>query len=217
MSQAMAALAAALPLAAGWSVHGLRLHHRIEATRRDPLTGLLNRDAFTARAGRALTDGRSAVYVLDLDRFKEINDTHGHAAGDAVLRTVGQRLTLWGQINGPIIGRLGGDEFAAITVIHSRAELLWMLGELLRSLREPIEFEGHRLTVGASIGAVAIDTRTETADLSALLRRADEAMYAAKQSGGGWHIADDTAPAATVNGRRAGRRGTHLTRTGGAK
>ncbi|NEA72787.1 GGDEF domain-containing protein [Streptomyces sp. SID13588] len=210
----MAAVAAALPLAAGWSVHGLRLHHRIEATRRDPLTGLLNRDAFTARADRALTHGRSAVYVLDLDRFKEINDTHGHAAGDAVLHVVGQRLTAWGQINGPLIGRLGGDEFAAITVMRSRADLLWMLGELLRSLREPIEFDGHRLNVGASIGAVAIDTRAETADLSALLRRADEAMYAAKQNGGGWHIAEDTAPAATVNGRRAGRRGTHL---GGAK
>ncbi|NEA59497.1 GGDEF domain-containing protein [Streptomyces sp. SID13666] len=213
----MAALAAALPLAAGWSVHGLRLNRRIEATRRDPLTGLLNREAFTARADRALTHVRSAVYLLDLDGFKEINDTHGHAAGDAVLHAVGQRLTAWGQINGPIIGRIGGDEFAAITIMRSRAELVWMLDELLHSLREPIDFEGHRLTVGASIGAVAIDTRTETADLSVLLRRADEAMYAAKQSGGGWHIAGNTIPAATVNGRRAGRRGTHLTRTGGAK
>ncbi|NEA57975.1 GGDEF domain-containing protein [Streptomyces sp. SID13666] len=213
----MAAVAAALPLASGWSVHSLWMHRRVEAARRDPLTGLLNRDAFTARAGRALTHVRSAVYVLDLDRFKEINDTHGHAAGDAVLRTVGQRLTTWGQVNGPVIGRLGGDEFAAITIMRSRAELLWMLREMQRALREPIDFEGHRLTVGASIGAVAIDTRTEAADLSVLLRRADEAMYAAKQNGGGWHIAENTAPAATVNGRRAGRRGTHLTRTGGAK
>lgn len=217
MSEILSAVAAALPLAAGWSVHGLRLHHRIEATRRDPLTGLLNRDAFTTRADRALTHGRSAVYVLDLDRFKEINDTHGHAAGDAVLHAVGQRLTAWGQINGPLIGRLGGDEFAAVTAIHSRTELLWMLGELLSCLHEPIEFEGHRLSVGASIGAVAVDSRTGPADLSALLRQADEAMYAAKQSGGGWHIAANAAPAATVNGRRAGRRGTHLTRTGGAK
>ncbi|MEU7254380.1 GGDEF domain-containing protein [Streptomyces rimosus] len=208
MNGTLTALASALPLAAGWSVHTLRLRRRIEAARRDPLTGLLTREAFTERAERALAAGPSAVYLIDLDRFKQVNDTHGHAAGDAVLRATGQRLAKWADINAGTVVRLGGDEFAAVARVYSRADLVWGLEELTRSLQEPVEFEGHALTVGASIGAVAYDPRTDEADVSTLLRVADEHMYAAKRGQAPWLNALVLEPtSATVNGRRAGRPG----------
>lgn len=214
MNHTLTALSAALPLAAGWSLHSLRLRHRIEAARRDPLTDLVTRDAFTERATRALADGRSAVYLVDLDRFKQINDTYGHAAGDAVLRVTAQRLKTWAPINNGVVARFGGDEFAAATRVRSRAELLWQLDELHHSLTQPVPYEGTSLAVGASIGAVHCETGGT--DLSALLRRADEVMYTAKQNGGGGFLAEELTPVRrTVNGRRAGRRGT-TAQAGGA-
>ncbi|MBW5484063.1 diguanylate cyclase [Streptomyces bambusae] len=210
----MTALSAALPVAAGWSLHSLRLRRRIEAARRDPLTGLLTRDAFADRATQMLTRGRSAVYVIDLNRFKEINDTHGHAAGDAVLRATGQRLSYWAADNAGIVVRLGGDEFAAVAPVFSREDLLWTLTELTQVLEEGVHADGHVFTVGASVGAVAYDPATDTADVSALLRLADEQMYRAKRGGAPWMNALTLTPEhATVNGRRAGRRGTADTGT----
>ncbi|MFE6833424.1 GGDEF domain-containing protein [Streptomyces sp. NPDC057705] len=209
MSHTLAALSAALPLAAGWSLHSLRLRRRIEAARRDPLTGLLTRDAFADRVARMLAQGPSAVYVIDLDRFKAINDTHGHAAGDTVLRTTGLRLSRWADENAGTVVRLGGDEFAAVARVFSREDLLWTLTELTRVLEEPVHADSHVFTVGASIGAVAYDPATDTADVSALLRLADEQMYRAKRGGAPWMNALTLTPEhATVNGRRAGRRGT---------
>lgn len=207
MSYTLTALASALPLASGWSVHSLWMRRRIEAVRRDPLTGLVTRDAFTERATRAITNGRSAVYLVDLDRFKQINDTHGHAAGDAVLQATAQRLMTWAPVNNGIVARFGGDEFVAATRVRSRAELVWQLDELQHALTRPIDHEGASLVVGASVGAVHCETGG--ADLSALLRRADEAMYIAKTAGGGSFLAHGHTPARlTFNGRRAGRRGT---------
>ncbi|MFB7169845.1 GGDEF domain-containing protein [Streptomyces sp. NPDC056254] len=209
MSQTLTALSAALPVAAGWSLHSLRLRRRIEAARHDPLTGLLTRDAFADRAARMLARGRSAVYVIDLDRFKEINDSHGHAAGDAVLRATGLRLSRWADENAGTVVRLGGDEFAAVARVFSREDLIWTLTHLTCLLEEPIHADDHVLTVGASIGAVAFDPATDTADVSALLRVADEQMYRAKRGGAPWLNALSRTPErATVNGRRAGRRGT---------
>nr|WSW62441.1 GGDEF domain-containing protein [Streptomyces sp. NBC_00998] len=209
MSHTVTALSAALPFAAGWSLHSLRLRRRLEVARRDPLTGLLTRDAFAQRAARMLAKERSAVYVLDLDRFKAINDTHGHAAGDAVLRTVGQRLSRWADENAAVVVRLGGDEFAAVAPVLSREDLLWTLTELTRLLEEPVHAGGHMFIVGASIGAVAYDPATDSADVSTLLRVADEQMYRAKRGGAPWREAQSLTPEqATVNGRRAGRRGT---------
>lgn len=101
-----------------------------------------------------------------------------------------------------------GDEFAAVTKVRSRAELVWMLDELNRALQRPVHHGGRTLAVGVSIGAVPCEAGMGPAGLSALLRRADEAMYAAKQSGGGWLLAEGLAPVrGAVNGRRAGRRG----------
>ncbi|MEV6729070.1 GGDEF domain-containing protein [Streptomyces sp. NPDC051364] len=209
MSHTMTALSAALPLASGWSVHSLWMRRRIDAARRDPLTGLWTRDAFEGRARKSLAQKcQRAVLVLDLDRFKEINDALGHAAGDAVIRETGQRLGRWAEEHAGVAGRLGGDEFAAVIPGYGIDKLRVDLFLLIGWLDQPVPHEGHPIEVHASIGAAYY--RKGTGDLSTLLRRADEQMYKAKQRGGGWRIAHRlTVPAmSTVNGRRDGRPGT---------
>nr|WSZ14600.1 GGDEF domain-containing protein [Streptomyces canus] len=209
MSELLFAAAAGVPMAAGWSLHALRLRRRIEIARRDPLTGLFTRDAFAERAIKVLAGGPSAVYVVDLDSFKEINDTYGHAAGDAVIAATGRRLAKWADINAGTVVRLGGDEFAAVARVFSRADLSWTLGELTRAIEQPVTVDGCPLTVGASVGAVAYDPRADDVDLSTLLRLADEQMYAAKNSGADWLTALDLTPqVGTFNNRRVGRPGT---------
>ncbi|MFI1095122.1 GGDEF domain-containing protein [Streptomyces sp. NPDC020917] len=209
MSAVLTAAAVAGPLAAGWPLHAWRLRRRLDTARHDPLSGLLTRAPFEERAARLLdTRGVSAVLV-DLDGFKALNDTHGHAAGDAAIRATGARLNWWMQINSPgVCARLGGDEFAAVLHTLSTAELSWAADELHRALAEPITYEGRDLPIGASVGAVRRPPGV-VVDLPGLLRRADEAMYFAKGLGGGscvsgWH--DPQHP--TTNGRRAGRPGT---------
>lgn len=212
MSALFPAAAAAAPLAAGWSAHTLLWRRRLERARRDPLTGLPTRDAFERRAARLLYSGPRAVFVIDLDGFKGVNDNYGHTAGDAALAAAGRRLTHWATDAGCIVARLGGDEFAAVAPIYSRADLTWELGRLHTALCQPIPFDGLALSVGASIGAVWTGPARHAYGLPVLLRRADEAMYEAKHAGGPWHIATGTTPThPTVNGRRAGRDGTHTT------
>ncbi|WEH40917.1 GGDEF domain-containing protein [Streptomyces sp. AM 2-1-1] len=215
MSHALTALSAALPLASGWAVHGLRMHRRYENARRDPLSNLWTRDAFEEQATRILTQHpHVAVVLVDLDGFKAVNDTHGHAAGDAVIRATGASFT--DALSGPrrsVAGRIGGDEFAAAVALPAPAALPWLLGGLHGEITAPLHHDGRDLTVGASIGAaLSSDAPEEPArELSALLRRADEQMYRTKQEGGGWSIAPapGSAPGLrTVNGRREGRPGT---------
>ncbi|MET7826287.1 GGDEF domain-containing protein [Streptomyces sp. NPDC005386] len=216
MSQSLAALAAALPLASGWSIHTLWMRRRIEGARRDPLTGLWTRDAFEERAARLLArHAHVAVLLVDLDGFKAVNDTHGHAAGDAAIRATGASLNdaLTGRRRA-VAGRLGGDEFAAAVALSDPIALPWLLRGLHDEITAPFRHAGCDLTVGASIGAaLSSDVPCETGrELSALLRLADEAMYTAKRGGGGWLYPGAMAPAAgTTAGRRTGRPGTHTT------
>ncbi|WP_199239341.1 GGDEF domain-containing protein [Streptomyces sp. ICBB 8177] len=205
MSQTLTGLAAALPLSAGWSVHTLWMRHRIAQARRDPLTGLPARAMFERRAVRLLRRGPVAAVVIDLDGFKGVNDTFGHAAGDAAIRETGVRLAEWAEPLG-IVARLGGDEFAALLSLAD-----WDLNGELAALHEwlchPFGYEGRALRLGASIGA-ACTVATRPGEWSALLRRADEAMYEAKRNGGGWLLTDAPVPVMpSVNGRRAGRTG----------
>ncbi|WP_019329463.1 GGDEF domain-containing protein [Streptomyces sp. TOR3209] len=199
----------AVPLT-GWTVHAVSLHRKLAAARRDPLTGLLGRDGYTTRA-RQITDrhGDHALVVLvDLDHFKEINDgPGGHAAGDCVLAATAQRLTAWAGSRG-IVGRLGGDEFAvAVRVAPSRREL--RLAQLVTLLAQPVEVEGGALVdVAASVGAASPDV-IGTTDLSVLQRAADAAMYAGKHTGRAVLADRSHAAVASINGRRAGRAGTH--------
>ncbi|MFD9631690.1 GGDEF domain-containing protein [Streptomyces violascens] len=209
MSQTLTALAAALPLASGWSIHSLWMRRRIDAARRDPLTGLWTRDAFTERAERHLAARPSAVYLIDLNDFKQVNDTHGHAAGDAVIRATGERLREGAVNTSAVVGRLGGDEFAVVAPVYSGDHLSRTLRALTAALEQPVSVGDLALEVTASIGAVAFDPRSDAADLSELLRLADEQMYRAKRIGAPWLTALSLEKEyATVNGRRAGRRGT---------
>lgn len=148
-------IAAAVPLT-GWVVHAVVLHKQLAAAKKDPLTGLLRRDAYNARAHRLLTrhSDDTTVVMVDADRLKQINDGMGHAAGDAVLATMGARLTAWA---GPraAVGRLGGDEFAMALELpaHRRA---FRLEQLVRMLRTPVTLDdGRTVDVAASVGAAA--------------------------------------------------------------
>jgi diguanylate cyclase (GGDEF)-like protein/PAS domain S-box-containing protein len=147
----------------------------------DPLTGLANRTLFSDRVQRALEGagaGRVAVLFVDLDGFKSVNDTQGHASGDRLLELVGRRLS--GCVRtGDVVARLGGDEFGVLLqdddVEHHAA---WVARRIWRQLGSPFQLDGRTLTLGASTGLAVNDRGDETADQ--LLRNADLAMYKAK-------------------------------------
>lgn len=213
MNTLLGALAVAGPLAAGWSVNVWWLRRRLHTARRDPLTGLLTRDGFTRRAAKLLRDERAVVVLADVDRFKQINDTHGHAAGDALLKATADRLAHYVGPDG-VAGRLGGDEFAAVVIDHHGT-----VGDLLAVLHgvlaRPVDGQDPAIRTTVSLGWVrAADFPGE--DLSALLGRADEAMYAAKQARAGIRRAGLGRLFATLSGRRSGRRGTHAPVAGAA-
>ncbi|WP_331745353.1 GGDEF domain-containing protein (plasmid) [Streptomyces sp. NBC_01116] len=197
----------AVPLT-GWAVHAVTLHKRLAATRKDPLTGLLRRDAYTARARRLLARHGDDVTVVmvDADHFKSVNDTLGHAAGDTVLAAFGSRLSAWA---GPraAVGRLGGDEFAVTLELNAdRRER--RLEQLVRMLHTPVVLDdGRTVDVAASVGAATPDV-LGTRDLSALQRAADAALYAGKHSGRAVVATAAHATTPSINGRRAGRPGT---------
>ncbi|MFF8604085.1 GGDEF domain-containing protein [Streptomyces sp. NPDC015232] len=200
----------AVPLT-GWTLHALTLHRRLAAERRDPLTGAQRRAAFERRAQRLLARHRqdALLCLVDLDHFKGLNDTHGHAAGDAALAATGERLARWAGPHG-VVGRLGGDEFAVATRVGEDA-IGHHLQALVDALREPVPTEAGPVAVAASVGAAVPDYLGIHA-LPALMRGADVSMYRTKHSGHyGWaEIEDLQTP--TVNGRRRGRPGTALER-----
>ncbi|MFF0505613.1 GGDEF domain-containing protein [Streptomyces fimicarius] len=205
MSTLLTALATAGPLAAGWSVHTVWLRRSLRTARRDPLTGLRTRDGFTRRATTLLKDPRAVVVLADVDHFKAINDTHGHAAGDALLKATADRLAHYVGRDG-VAGRLGGDEFAAV-VIDTHGTVGDLLAVLHSVLARPADGLDPAVRTTVSLGWVrAADHPGD--DLSALLRRADEAMYTAKQARAGVRRAGIGRLLATFSGRRAGRRGT---------
>ncbi|KAB1984624.1 GGDEF domain-containing protein [Streptomyces triticiradicis] len=204
MNTMMGMLAAASPVASGWTVHTLWLRRCLNVARRDPLTGLRTREAFTRRATALLRDARAVVVLADVDRFKQINDTFGHAAGDALLKATADRLAHHVS-HGGVAGRLGGDEFAAV-LIDDHGTAADLLAVLHGVLARPVDGQDPALHTTVSLGWVrAADFPGD--DLSALLRRADEAMYAAKQGRAGTRRAGLGRLFATVTGRRAGRPG----------
>lgn len=154
-------------------------HHRHRAEH-DDLTGLLNRGAFRERLQQALACGAPiAVVMLDLDGFKLVNDHHGHAAGDEVLRIIAARMG-HALRNGDVVGRLGGDEFACL--LHNAggpASLKALMAKLGASIALPMQVCGQRLRLQASLGlAISPDDGT---CVDTLLARADAAMYRAKR------------------------------------
>jgi diguanylate cyclase (GGDEF)-like protein/PAS domain S-box-containing protein len=153
----------------------------------DMLTGLANRGLFQERVGQAV--GRCAtglgmnVVLVDLDNFKTVNDTLGHAAGDQLLVTVAERLGAAVR-SSDTVARLGGDEFAILLEDIPSYAVEQVITAIIGALREPVVVDGSDLRVQASFGVVA---GVEGDDAGDLLRRADIAMYEAKARGeGGW-------------------------------
>ncbi|MFF7966325.1 GGDEF domain-containing protein [Streptomyces sp. NPDC007903] len=202
----MSALTAALPalvLGAAWSVHTVWMVRRLRTARRDPLTGLWTRDAFTRHARRLLRNKRAVVVLADVDHFKQVNDTYGHAAGDALLAATAARLA-HAVGHAGTVGRLGGDEFAAV-FIDRDGTAPERLDTLARVLARPVD-GAPKVHTTVSLGWVCAADHTGE-ELPDLLRRADEAMYGAKRSSSPVHRARLGRLLASVAGRRPGRRG----------
>ncbi|BCJ43577.1 hypothetical protein GCM10010168_41130 [Actinoplanes ianthinogenes] len=154
------------------------------AAAHDPLTGLANRRQFYEHAELlchdAAPDGLVALMIIDLNHFKEVNDTLGHAAGDDVLREVARRLSE-AAAPGDLVARLGGDEFAVLlTGLPTPALANHRAGTMLAALEPGIEVEGMLITVEAA-GGIAL--AAGTGSVEELMRRADIAMYQAKRAG----------------------------------
>jgi diguanylate cyclase (GGDEF)-like protein len=158
----------------------------------DALTGLPNRTALQRQMGAALeevADGRSpgaVVMILDLDSFKEVNDTLGHQHGDQLLIEVGARLRTAVGPTG-FVARLGGDEFAILLSGTDDEDRAVRVGRrLLRSLEQPVSLDGLEVEVGGSLGLAMAPAHAT--DAAGLLKRADMAMYDAKASTGGLRL-----------------------------
>jgi diguanylate cyclase (GGDEF)-like protein/PAS domain S-box-containing protein len=156
--------------------------------RQDALTGLANRQALRRALDDALVGAvrrkhRCSVFLLDLDRFKAVNDTLGHPAGDTLLRLVALRLT--DEVAGKgQVGRLGGDEFQVVLPATSAKDELSKLAQgIIDSLSRPYTINGTMVSIGASVGIVTSDYDDRTSD--DLMRDADLALYAAKAAGKG--------------------------------
>lgn len=153
----------------------------------DALTGLGNRTLFRQRleaaAEEAWNGEQGALLCLDLDRFKQVNDTLGHPVGDALLCEVAARLRNCAS-GTDCIARIGGDEFAIIQMNGNQPEAAAALGSMLvETLCQPYDIDGHGITIGASVGITLLGT--ERHDIRAYLKRADKALYRAKELGRG--------------------------------
>ncbi|MDJ0957015.1 MAG: EAL domain-containing protein [Arenicellales bacterium] len=169
---------------------------RYQATH-DALTGLPNRSLLARRMETALAFNKSiAVLMIDLNGFKDVNDTLGHDVGDLVLRTVSKQL-LTTMPKNTVVARIGGDEFAAFVPIKTEAEeVIELARKLLESLEDPLAVRGIEVQLGMSVGiAVSPDHADEP---SKLLQCADLAMIQAKQSASGYQVFDSSMNKMTI-------------------
>jgi diguanylate cyclase (GGDEF)-like protein len=157
----------------------------------DALTGLPNRDLFRDRIDQAIRASRrsgesAVVMIMDLDHFKEINDTLGHHMGDLLLEEVARRLSRTLR-EADTVARLGGDEFGVLLPLVTKSgDAAVVAQQLLLELREPFMLDGMRLEIDASVGIALHPAHGD--DVETLQQRADIAMYSAKQSGRGYAI-----------------------------
>jgi diguanylate cyclase (GGDEF)-like protein/PAS domain S-box-containing protein len=188
-------------------ITGRKAHEQLLTYRalHDPLTDLPNRVLFRDRLEQALRLARRgkeglALMLLDLDGFKDVNDTHGHHVGDLVLIEVAGRLLHSVRVS-DTVGRLGGDEFAVLLPeVSDEVGVSRATAQILERLQMPIEVGGHQSRVGASIGVALYPANGS--DVEALLAAADAAMYEAKRAQEGFRLAagrtDSTVPAPSV-------------------
>ena len=188
LSLPLVAVLAVLVLALRNQILTLKRRHRIvlEQFERDALTGVRNRETFLAEAQIALK-GRAkrnyaALLLVDIDHFKQVNDTHGHPAGDQVLMFCAKQLRL--HFSDALVGRLGGDEFGVLiehTDPITAAYANGLCGQLIEGLKQGVGFGASRLSVSASIGIALAPTHGKT--WSSLFANADMALYASKKRG----------------------------------
>jgi diguanylate cyclase (GGDEF)-like protein len=157
----------------------------------DALTGLPNRSLFMQRLQEALGEAAGlgtqvAVMIMDLNDFKEINDTLGHHFGDLLLGQIGPRLQ--GVLReGDLVARLGGDEFGVVVpTLPGEDQAVSIAERLLQSMEQPLDLDGMAVDISASLGIAIYPVHSE--DMETLLRRADVAMYAAKEARGAYEI-----------------------------
>lgn len=177
----------------GFALHEREQRHQLErAARRDLVTGLANRVRLFHTLNAALdahqaTNGtRPTVLFLDLDGFKVVNDDHGHATGDHVLRLTARRIAEVSD-DAVTVARVGGDEFAIVTSFEDERRVIDLAERLIDAVRAPLDLGGGTLVeFGVSVGIASAST-TDTPET--LLAKADAAMYAAKRAGKGrWSI-----------------------------
>ncbi|WP_197059287.1 bifunctional diguanylate cyclase/phosphodiesterase [Cryobacterium sp. MLB-32] len=172
--------------------HRIRLADMLLQAGTDELTGLPNRRALHSEVPRRLaldSRRRSALLLLDLDKFKEVNDTLGHDIGDLLLVQVASRLA--GRLRqADLLARLGGDEFAILLSGSSPEQAVTVAEGLRSALSEPFVLDGVTVQIGASIGISLYPDQGET--LGILLRKADMAMYTAKSTRSGHHAYRDS-------------------------
>ncbi|MCB8839077.1 diguanylate cyclase domain-containing protein [Aurantimonas sp. VKM B-3413] len=154
----------------------------------DVLTELPNRALFNERLAAACRAGArdTSLLLLDLDRFKQVNDTLGHPAGDALIRVVGARLCRVAP-DGATVARLGGDEFAILLPRARQDDAVRLCQAIIEAIEAPVLIDGTAAEVGVSIGVASMQ---EAGTPEAVIRRADRALYRAKRSGGGVSVAD---------------------------
>jgi diguanylate cyclase (GGDEF)-like protein len=172
-----------------------QLHEEIaHLARHDPLTGLANRRLLREHMEQAMAgvgkDEETAVLYLDLDHFKEVNDSLGHPAGDALLQQVADRLRRTVRAADKV-ARLGGDEFAIIQVCpQASIRAADLADRIIAAVSAPYEIDGHEVTIGASIGVALCSSASARPDQ--LFRDADNALYCAKSTGRGRHVFYDS-------------------------
>ena len=160
---------------------------------RDALTGLPNRVLFSDRLQQAIATSRRlrrplTVVMLDLDRFKYVNDSLGHQGGDVLLVEVGRRLQQVIRRQSDTLARMGGDEFAVLLPTEDARDVMGVVRTLQQCLETPITVDGHQVDARASLGIATFPEHGE--DLITLLRHADSAMYLAKRHNTGFAIYD---------------------------
>jgi len=175
-------------LAQDITTHKRQQQKLLDASQTDMLTGTLNRAGFDLRTHDALGRARHeenllALLCIDLDRFKPINDEHGHATGDALLKAAAQRLQ---QALRPsdMLARLGGDEFAVVLAgVKDEPAASTVARKIVSALAEPFEIDGKLLHIGASVGVALAPNGQDS--VQTLMQRADAALYRAKRAGRG--------------------------------
>ncbi|HEX7638681.1 MAG TPA: EAL domain-containing protein [Burkholderiaceae bacterium] len=160
---------------------------------RDPLTGLSNRTLFNDRLGQAVgvatrTGHAMSVLLIDLDRFKEVNDVLGHPVGDELLNQVAGRLSRELRRTTDTVARIGGDEFAVLLPAQGREGAAMLARQLLGALDTPVTIEGQTVDVSGSIGIATFPE--DGATPTELMAHADSAMYVAKSTSSGYAAFD---------------------------